>query len=123
MELSETEQLAIRTVVEQQLRAFQAGDGVRAFSYAAPGIRQQFGSVESFMRMVEAAYQPVYRPRSVMFEGLTWLQSLPTQQVLLLAENGELYRAYYVMERQPSYEWRIAGCYLAALGDETPSNP
>ncbi|HEY9878030.1 MAG TPA: DUF4864 domain-containing protein [Leptolyngbyaceae cyanobacterium] len=118
MELSEADQLAIRTVVEQQLKALRADDGERAFSFAAPRIQQQFDTAERFMRMVKTAYQPVYRPRSVMFEGLTWMQSLPAQQVMLMAEGGELVRAYYLMERQPDRQWRIAGCYLVFLKDE-----
>lgn len=115
MELSEADQLAIRTVVEQQLKAFRSDDGARAFSYASPGIQHQVGSVEAFMQMVKTAYQPVYCPRSVIFEGLVWVQSQPALQVMLLSAEGDLFRAYYIMERQATFEWRIAGCYLVAL--------
>lgn len=118
MDLSEADQLAIRTVVEQQLKALRADDGERAFSFATPQIQQQFDTAERFMHMVKIAYQPVYRPRSVMFEGLTWIQSLPAQQVMLMAETGELVRAYYLMERQSDQQWRIAGCYLVFLKND-----
>jgi Domain of unknown function (DUF4864) len=120
MELSEADQLAIRTVVELQLKAFQAGDGARAFSFASPGIQQQFGSIEQFMQMVKASYASVYWPRSVVFEGLIWMQSLPVQQVMLMDQGGRLFRAYYWMERQLDCSWRIAGCRLMAVDDDDP---
>lgn len=122
MKLSEADQLAIRTVVERQLKAFQAGDGARAFSFASPAIQQQFGSAEQFMQMVKASYASVYWPRSVVFEGVTWMQSLPVQQVVLMDQNGCLFRAYYWMERQLDLSWRIAGCRLRLLEDDDTSS-
>ncbi len=104
--------MAIRQVIEQQIAAFQNNDAVDAFSYAAPGIQLQFGTAENFAQMVEAAYPPVYRPRSVIFEDLLEIEGLPAQQVMLMDQAGQLIRAIYTMQQQRSGEWRIAGCYL-----------
>ena len=59
---------AVRAVIEAQLEAFRRDDAPRAFSYAAPGIRDSFGTPEKFMAMVREQYAVVYRPRSVSFE-------------------------------------------------------
>ena len=61
---------AIRDVIEAQLKAFQADDGAQAFSYASPAIQSIFKDPDTFMSMVRAGYQPVYRPREVEFRDL-----------------------------------------------------
>ena len=42
---------SIQLVIDDQLKALKAGDGAKAMSYAAPGLRRQFGTPERFMRM------------------------------------------------------------------------
>lgn len=116
MEIQESDQVAIRSVIAQQIQAFQADDGVQAYAIAAPSIQQQFGTVERFMRMVKTAYRPLYRPRSVVFESLTWIQSRPAQQVILLGDDDRLYRAFYLMETIAG-GWRVGGCYLVTVED------
>ena len=58
---------AMRAVIEAQLAAFAADDAARAFSYAAPGIREVFGTPDRFLAMVRSGYPVVYRPASVTF--------------------------------------------------------
>lgn len=116
MDIKESDQVAIRFVIAKQIQAFQNNDRVAAYAIAAPSIQQQFGSAEQFMRMVKTAYRPVYCPRSVMFESLTWIQSRPAQQVILLGDDDQLYRAFYLMERVKG-DWRIGGCYLVTVKD------
>jgi hypothetical protein len=112
MELADTEREAIRRVIIAQIEAFQADDGIQAFLYAAPTIRQQFKSVGNFMRMVRSSYHVVYRPRGVVFGDLTEMQGFPAQAVFLMAQTGEIVKAVYLMQQQPSKDWRIAGCFL-----------
>ena len=66
--LSGPEAAAVREVIEAQLDAFKRDDAQRAFSFAAPGIRQMFGTAENFMQMVRSSYAVVYRPQAVKFE-------------------------------------------------------
>lgn len=115
MNLTETDRTAIRSVVEQQLQAFQQDDATKAFSFASPGIRALFGTPETFIKMVRQAYQPVYRPRSVLFESVTILEGTPTQPVLLLGADDTPVRAFYLMELQRDGSWRINGCLLAPI--------
>lgn len=120
MDIPQADQAAIREVVEQQLLAFQNDDAFRAFSFASPGIRRQFGTVDDFMQMVKTAYYPVYRPRSVVFEAIIQMESMPAQPVVLMAEDGNVFRGVYLMECQTKGDWRIAGCYLMPIGDPSP---
>lgn len=115
MELADTEREAIRRVITAQIEAFQSDDGLQAFLYAAPSIRQQFKSVGNFMRMVLSSYHAVYRPRGVVFGELGEMQDFPAQSVYLMAEDGGIVKAVYLMQKQPSQDWRIAGCFLVPV--------
>lgn len=110
--VSSTDTQAIRAVVEAQLAAFAADDGQRAFSYAAPSIREMFGSPERFMAMVRGSYPVVYRPTAVVFLHPTWVQGQLVQGVHLTDANGALWLAVYQLERQPDRSWRISGCNI-----------
>ena len=118
MDLAETDRTAIRQIITAQLEAFQADDGIQAFLYAAPTIRQQFKTVDNFMHMVRDAYYPVYRPRSVIFGEFTTMQGFPAQTLLVMDQQGDIVQAIYLMEQQANRDWRIAGCFLVPMADE-----
>jgi len=115
MKDTDRDRQAIRSVIEQQIRAFQQDDARTAFSFASPEIRGKFGTPEVFMQMVKSAYPAVYRPRSVMFEQLKEVDGMVAQAVLLLAPDGNLERAIYLMEKQVDGTWKINGCYLEPI--------
>ncbi len=52
---------AIQQVIGDQLKALKAGDGTKAMTYSVPGIRQQFGTPERFLRMVREGYSRAAR--------------------------------------------------------------
>jgi hypothetical protein len=102
-----------------QLEALQRDDAETAFSFASPAIQKKFGTPENFLLMVREAYPAVYRPRSVIFDSLNFLQGNLVQQVILLSPSGELIKALYLMEQQTDDSWRIVGCLLAPLEGRT----
>ncbi len=101
---------AVRAVVEAQLAAFAADDAKRAFSYAAPSIREMFGTPERFVAMVRAGYPVVYRPSNVNFLLPVWVDGQLVQGVHLTDADGALWLALYRLERQADKSWRISGC-------------
>ncbi|MEO6363169.1 MAG: DUF4864 domain-containing protein [Caldimonas sp.] len=101
---------AIRSVVEAQLEAFASDDAPRAFSYAAPTLRESIGSPDRFMAMVRAGYPVVYRPASVTFLAPVRVQGQTVQGVHFTDAAGALFLATYRLERQPDRSWRISGC-------------
>ena len=115
MEITNNDAITIRSLIEHQLTAFQKDDAQGAFAFASPGIQAQFGTPENFVQMVKISYPAVYRPRSVFFEKITTIEGNITQPVLLLAPDGVLLRALYLMEKQPDNAWRINGCFLMSI--------
>ena len=101
---------AVRAVVEAQLAAFAADDAKRAFSYAAPSIRERFQTPDRFMEMVRTGYPVVYRAASVLFLDPERNQGQLIQDVRLSDADGRLWLATYRLERQPDKSWRISGC-------------
>ena len=53
-----------------------------------PEIQAKFKTPERFLTMVRTSYQPVYRPRQVVFRDVTTLRGQPTQAVLLVGPDG-----------------------------------
>jgi hypothetical protein len=115
--LTEADRSAIRTVIEAQIAAFRADDGVTAFGFASPSIQRQFGSPAVFLAMVRSGYMAVYRPREVRFGDLIEGRREPVQAVLLVGPKLEVVTAYYVMEKQANGVWRIDGCVLRDAPD------
>ena len=67
--LAADEQTDIQNTISNQLEAFASDDFTEAFTHASPGIKDIFGSVDNFSRMVKKGY-----PMAVSYTHLT----LPT---------------------------------------------
>jgi hypothetical protein len=112
-EVSKADAQKVRAVIEAQLAAFAADDAARAFSYAAPGIRETFGTPERFLAMVRAGYPAVYRAAGISFLKPEALPGELVQTVQLTDANGSLWLAVYHLQRQPDASWRISGVEVA----------
>ncbi len=111
--LTPADEAAFRSIIGSQIEAFRAEDGPKAYSHAAPVIRQIFPTPDMFMNMVRQGYQPVYRPRSVEFGEAGFSASgRPIQKVTVVGPDGLTYEAIYTMERQPDGSWAISGCAI-----------
>jgi len=111
---------AVRRVIEAQIDAFRKDDAARAFSYATSGIRETFGTPESFMHMVRTQYAVVYRPQSVAFEAPVPLgKDELIQPVRMTDAQGRAWLAVYPMQRGADGVWRTNGCQLRRFGSET----
>lgn len=110
--LPDTDQGAIRQVIQDQIAAFRRDDAGTAFGFASPGIQRMFGNSANFMDMVRRGYAPVYRPRGVAFGDLVEIDGRTVQKVRLVGPDGSAARALYTMERQADGSWRIDGCTL-----------
>jgi hypothetical protein len=113
--VTEQDGVSIRKVISGQLDAFRKGDGDKAFSYASPGIKQQFETSSQFFSSVKSAYEVVLVSRSIVFEDLKQIMGIVTQPVLFLASNGDTVIGSYIMEKQDNGDWKISGCYLAPI--------
>ena len=105
---------AVREVIQAQLKALAADDAVRAFSYASPTIRSQFGDAANFMAMVKAGYPMVLRPAATAFFQPEAADGSVMQAVQLRGRDGRAWLATYELQRQPDGRWRINGCVVQA---------
>jgi hypothetical protein len=115
---SDADRAAVQSTIEQQLKAFLSDDGPRAYSFAAPNIKQRFPTEAIFMEMVRQGYPPVYRPRSYVFGELNETAGQLEQTVDIVDANGEFWVAVYTLARFDG-GWRITGCYLLKRPGET----
>jgi hypothetical protein len=104
---------AIREVIGDQLQALKAGDGAKAMTFAAPGIRQQFGTPENFLRMVREGYAPLLAARHTQFLEGALIEGATIQPLRLVLPDNTVLVALYQMQKQADGGWRIAGCVLA----------
>lgn len=113
------EENEIKSIVNQQLEAFQNDDFEKAYSFASPTIKKMFSSPEVFRKMVIGGYQAVYRPQSIKMGSVEIIKGVTTLKVYLVDPNGEFVTANYLMEKQENGEWLISGCVLSkAESDE-----
>jgi len=110
--LPDADAQAVRTVIERQIEAFRADDGVAAYGFAAPNIQAIFPTPEAFMAMVKNGYQPVYRPKSFTFGPSGQAAGQPTQILEIVGPDGDYWTALYTLARQPDGSWKISGCVL-----------
>ena len=104
-----------RQIISEQIAAFNADDGAKAWSYAAPSIQQIFPTPDIFMSMVKNGYQPVYRQKSMSFGEISGSADRPVQHVTIVDMNGKLWEALYTMQQQPDGAWKISGCVLVQV--------
>jgi hypothetical protein len=103
---------AAQAVIQAQLNAFAADDAKRAFSYAAPSIRTQFGTADNFLVMVRQGYPMVYRPANVSFAKPEMISGKLVQTVQFSDLEGAEWVATYHLERQRNKAWRISACVV-----------
>lgn len=111
-EASEADWASIRAVISSQLDAFKRDDADTAFSFASPAIQKQFHTPGEFMHMVRTGYGAVYRPGTVRFLEHFVLSGQPVQPLEIVTPDDLVVLAFYIMERQPDGNWKIAGCAL-----------
>ncbi len=111
--LTAAEWKSIEAIVGAQLAALKAGERDKAFGYASPGIRAQFGSAENFARMVAESYTALLSARYTEFLEGAVIDGVVIQPLRLIAPDNTVLVALYTMEKQPDGRWRIAGCALA----------
>ena len=109
-QLTALDQKNIRTVVKGQMAAFAKDDASKAFSYAAPNVRQAVGSAAGFMILVRRDYPMVYRPASSAFLQAESVSGEVLQRVQLTDASGNSWLAIYSLEQQKDKSWRITGC-------------
>ena len=111
--LPDADWTAIKAIIAEQLTALKAGDGTKAFAYASPSIRQQFGNATDFLTMVRTAYGALITARYTEFLEGALIDGNVIQPLRLIAPDNSVRVALYTMQKQPDGRWKISGCVLA----------
>jgi len=104
---------AIRGVIVAQRAALIAGDGAKAFGYAAPAIKAQFGDAATFLAMVREGYASLLTARYTEFLEGAVIDGVVVQPLRLIDPDNTVRVALYTMEKQKDGIWRISGCRIA----------
>ncbi|MEM9279193.1 MAG: DUF4864 domain-containing protein [Pseudomonadota bacterium] len=102
-------EVATQNVIRDQIKAFQASDYDRAFSHAAPTIKQIFRTTDRFIGMVRGGYQPLYNPDNYIFGRNFNLDGTIHQEVIATDQSGKQWQAVYTLKQQPDGSWKITG--------------
>ncbi len=105
---------AIKQVITAQRAALVAGDKNKAFSYATPALRAQFGDADTFMAMVQLGYAALLTARYTEFLDGAVVEGLVIQPLRLIDADNTVRLALYTLEKQPTGAWRISGCRIGA---------
>ena len=98
----------IQATISSQIDAFRAGDMAGAFDFASQGIRQIFGTSETFGGMVERGYAMVIDPVELRYGDLRSEAAGPVQRVLVRDAGGVWHALDYLMVEEDG-AWRIGG--------------
>jgi hypothetical protein len=116
---------SMKLAISSQRAALLAGDGEKAFGYATPALRTQFGDAETFMAMVHLGYPALLTARYTEFLQGAVIDGLVIQPLRLIDADNTVRVALYTLEKQPGGTWRISGCRIglstvqaAHLGNE-----
>ena len=102
------QQNEIRSVISSQINSFLKDDFAKAFSHAAPNVKQIFQTPERFAQMVTQGYPMVHRPAQFDFQSLNEVAGVQVQDVLILDRLGTYFMAQYTMV-QINGVWQISG--------------
>jgi hypothetical protein len=103
---------SIKQVIAAQRAALISGDGEKAFGYATPAIRAQFGDSDIFMAMVQMQYSALLTARYTEFLEGAVIDGLIIQPLRLVDADNSVRVALYTVEKQKSGVWRISGCRI-----------
>ena len=110
---------AMRSVIQTQLDAFARNDGVKAYAQASPNIQSIFPTTDIFMAMVRQGYSALIAPAFVSFLGVVDDSGRHVFQVLVEGRDGRRWMAFYTMVQLDDASWRIGGCLLTKLSEES----
>lgn len=104
-----TGDIAVQSVIEDQINAFKTKDYDRAFSHAAPTIKQIFKTTDRFIGMVKNGYEPLYNPGSYAFSRSIEQGGSVYQEVIVTDQSGKQWQAVYTLKQQDDGTWKITG--------------
>lgn len=101
-----------QAVVRDQLNAFKSGDVERAYSHAAPNVKNIFPTLDRFTSMVQKGYGAIWQSDSYVFGRNTIINGEIYQEVLITDPKGGQWQAVYTLKQQEDGSWKITGVQM-----------
>ena len=101
-----------QNTIDQQFMAFRAREHEKAYSHAAPHLKQMFGSTERFIGMVKGGYGAIYDARNWQFGRSRMKDGVLYQEVIVSGPQGKDWMALYELKQQADGAWKIQGVRL-----------
>lgn len=109
---SADEQEQLRNVIRTQIKAFRKRDADLAFSVTSASMRRHFTSAQNFLSSMARNYKPVFTAERILFDSIDTTGQNPVQRLYVTDRSGRQWLAFYVMEKLPENQWKIAGCMV-----------
>ena len=106
----------IEATIANQFEAFRAGDVEKAFSFAAPFLKDMFGNPQQFGLMVRRGYPMVWEPGDVRFLELREVGAASFQKVMITSADGSIHFLEYRMDMGEN-GWVISGVQILDAPD------
>jgi hypothetical protein len=113
LELTQTDRASIRNVIRKQLGALREHDPVRALACATPH-RRSHGTPDHFMETIARTFPQLIHSERAEFGMLRPADDLTAQSVRVIASDGSVTHAVYLLKRQEDGTWLIDSCVCAS---------
>lgn len=111
-EVSQEDQLAIKTVVASQLAALADDNADAAFALATADTRSRLRNSDIFLQIIKQQFTPIYRHQRALFSPPEVIAGRMVQIVRLTDSESSVWLAIYQMQKESDGQWKIAGCRL-----------
>lgn len=110
--LAESDRVAIKDAVRDQIHALAVLDAGSAFAQLAPSAQLYFGGADDFLLKVAEELPPMLQTKSFAFVGMVQKETGTFQEVLISDGSGQDWLAEFELERQAGGEWRVKRCVV-----------
>lgn len=114
-ESDNTDKMATQQVIIQQLTAFAEDKNEEAYSFVSPKIKSRIVNAKQFMRMVKSTYTALYNASHYRFSRYAKIQDQIIQEVIVEDARGDMWRAFYALNKTANQEWKIFSVEIQAL--------
>ena len=104
-------QTKVKSIISDQIDAFNSLDVDRAYSHASASIKAIFPNSTIFGNMVEKSYPMIWNPKSFEFLSISGVRTGVVQRVLFTDQQGDIHFFDYVLENNGE-RWVISGVYM-----------
>ncbi|HMV68600.1 MAG TPA: DUF4864 domain-containing protein [Myxococcota bacterium] len=110
--ITEHDAAEIRMIIREQIAAFRAGDGPRAWRLSSDAIHQTFGDPDRLLALIRARYEPLLRLRQLTFGEWQITPDGVGLQLEVVDDTMGVHHVVYLLVRDERHAWKVNGALL-----------